>query len=110
VPTEYTELEAATALVKKGGKVHVEEGIHMYEDILSKTGSNAGVQYNLAMAYVENKDWSNAVISLEETLRSCSNYEPAGFCLVMGYNKVGGNAKKVAELRETFGWTTQETE
>jgi hypothetical protein len=99
VPPPYLELDSANTLVKRGDK----EGLHIYEDILSKNNINAGVRYNLGMAYIMTRDWVHAAVALEGALADCSNYSPAAGLLLGCYKAMGGQAEKLSRLEELFG-------
>ena len=82
------------------------EAVSLYEEILRKNnGFNAGVRYNMGMAYLLRAEWMQATQAFEDALKDCSNYEEAATALLMCYKEIGGTcATKEAKLREKFGF------
>jgi hypothetical protein len=106
MPAALAELDSANMLVKKGAKKcdtnSVNEGIRIYNEILNTNKVNAGVHYNLGLAYIVLKDYMHAAEAFEGALTDCSNYEPAVGVLIGCYEEMGGNSRKIAELKDLF--------
>lgn len=114
MPPAYVQLESANTLVKKGDKKHdthsMNEGMRIYNEILNTNDFNAGVRYNLGLAYIALKDYTHAAEAFEGALADCCNYEPAAVMLIGCYMEMGGNTRKIDELRDLFNLRETENE
>ena len=111
LPSLLEELDRANTFVKKCDTASVTEAMKIYKGILqsSDNGVNAGIRYNLGMAYIALGDNANAIVAFKASLEDCCNYEPAAGMLLDCYRDMGAGASpKVAELRRQFGWEGSE--
>jgi tetratricopeptide (TPR) repeat protein len=69
------ELVRANAYAQKG---RVDEARTAYEAMLQRVPVQAGLRYNLALAYARVGAWEECLEAARAALRDCSNYAPAG--------------------------------
>jgi len=68
------ELVGANAYGTKG---RIAEARALYETMLERVPVQAGLRYNLALAYSKANEWEDCLDSAHAALRDCSNYTPA---------------------------------
>jgi hypothetical protein len=108
LPPILADLDRANTLVKRCDTASVNEGMKIYQKILqdSDDGFNAGIRYNMGMAYIALNNDAKAIESLKASLKDCSNYEPAAGMLLDCYRNTGTaeTSQDVTEIRKLFGW------
>jgi tetratricopeptide (TPR) repeat protein len=86
-------------------QMKIDKAISLYREMLLKERGrpDAGVHYNMAIAYATQMDWIKSAIEAQAALEDCSNFGPAATLLKNAYTAMGrGRILQKAQLQYTF--------